>query len=418
MPMNSRRSLGLLTKINLIIAAILLVFFALSAWLNYRQQREVTIAEAVEKARIAAFEAIRTREYISRELKEGGVELSRQRYGLIPVVASNRIGQLVAKDLGYRIHQVSDRYRNPQNAPDSFEAAVLKRFRDNPGRQEEYAVTAMEGEQVFRYLRAFDAEQSCLECHGDPEKAPAYIKEMFPEETDQAYHYQLGQVIGAASVTIPMYRLERQVARNLRQDLLYSGGIFLALITCLGLLTRVAVTRPLSALGKAIDEIVRTGRFEEKIDRRSRDEIGVLIDGFNEMIDHLGEKTRHLEESEQRFRLLTETARDAIVSFLPNGQIILFNRQAERIFGYSKREALGISVQELLGEDCAVHSGTDIETYLERQAGRLTREARTIACRRRDGGRLLLELSLSVAESEGHLFYTAILREKEKPADQ
>ena len=115
---------------------------------------------------------------------------------------------------------------------------------------------------------------------------------------------------------------------------------------------------------------------------------------------------------------MTETARDAIVSFLPNGQIILFNRQAERIFGYGKREALGVSVKQLLHEDCAAQAGTDIEAYLERQVERLTREVRTIACRRRDGERLLLELSLSVAESEGHLFYTAILREKESPADK
>ena len=168
-------------------------------------------------------------------------------------------------------------------------------------------------------------------------------------------------MIGAASVTIPMDRLDRQVAANLRREVLYSGGIFLALITCLGLLTRLAVTRPLARLGGAIGEIVRTGRFEEKIPRRSRDEIGVLIDGFNEMIEHLGEKTRHLEESEKRFRLLTETARDAIVSFLANGQIILFNRQAERIFGYSKREILGVPVDRLLHEDCPVPPGEDFE---------------------------------------------------------
>ena len=127
------RSLGLLTKINLIIAGILVVFFALSTWINYRQQRALTIEEAVEKSRIVAFEAIRAREYLSASCKDGEVPLSPQRYGLIPVVASNRIGQLVAKDLDYRIRQVSDRYRNPQNAPDAFEAQVLERFRSTPG---------------------------------------------------------------------------------------------------------------------------------------------------------------------------------------------------------------------------------------------------------------------------------------------
>ena len=42
----------------------------------------------------------------------------------------------------------------------------------------------------------------------------------------------------------------------------YTGGIFLALIFCLGLLSRVTVTGPLTRLGSGIREIVRTGRFE------------------------------------------------------------------------------------------------------------------------------------------------------------
>ena len=406
------RSLGLLTKINLIIAAILVVFFALSTWINYRQQRAVTIEEAVEKSRIVAFEAIRTREYLSAQLKEGQVKLSPQRYGLIPVVASNRIGRLVAKDLDYRIRQVSDRYRNPQDAPDAYETKVLERFRRDPELHEAYTITRVGDEPVFRYLQAFSADASCLECHGRPQDAPAFIKKLFPPDKDRAYNYRIGEVIGAASVTIPMDRLERQVAANLRREVFYSGGIFLALITCLGLLTRLAVTGPLARLGGAIGEIIRTGRFEEKISRKSGDEIGVLIDGFNDMIDHLGEKTRHLEESEKRFRLLTETARDAIVSFLANGQIILFNRQAERIFGYSKREILGVPITRLLHEDCPALPGEDVEGYLASHAGRLVSAVQTISGRRRDGSPLALELSLSVAESDGHLFYTAILREQ------
>jgi PAS domain S-box-containing protein len=409
--MNPFRSLGLLTKINLIIAIILLAFFCLSTWISYRQQRAATIEEAVEKARIIAFEAIRAREYVSTQLLEGKVELSRERYGLIPVVASNRIGQLVAKDLGYRIHQVSDRYRNPENAPDPFEAEALRTFRENPESREKFAITTVAGESVFRYLKAFSADTSCLECHGLPENAPAFIRELFPQATDQAYGYRLGEVIGAASVTIPMDRLERQVAVNLRWDILYTAGIFLALITCLGVLTRIAVTRPLGRLGGAIGEIVRSGEFKP-IERRSQDEIGLLINGFNEMIDHLGEKTQHLEESEKRFRLLTETARDAIVSFLANGQIILFNHQAERMFGYSKREILGVSVAQLVHPECASLAGGDVEGYLRREGDALAREMRAIPCRRRDGSHLLIELSLSMAESDGHRFYTAILRER------
>ncbi len=173
----------------------------------------------------------------------------------------------------------------------------------------------------------------------------------------------------------------------------------------------MAVTRPLDQLGVVIREIVRTGRFEEKIPRRGRDEIGSLILGFNEMIDHLREKTEHLEESEARFRLLTETASDGIVSFLANGQIILFNYRAERIFGYSKREVLGMGIDQLIHEECASVHALGVEAYLRQEGKALLLRTRRIVGRRRDGSPVPLELSLSVADSEGHLFYTALLRE-------
>jgi len=404
------RNLSLLSKIVMVLIVILGLFFVLSFWASYNQQRGFTLGEAAEKARIIAYEAIRTREYISNELQTGNIELSFERYGMIPVVASQRIGDRVAKDLGYRIRQVSNRYRNPKNAPDDFEAAALGEFIQDPLLKESYAITTVAGERVFRYLRPFLVDQSCLRCHGDPAEAPAFIAKLFPKERDQAYNYQIGEVIGAASVTIPMDRLTHQITTNLRMSLIYLAGIFLALVACLGLLTRVAVTRPLARLGEAIAETLASGRFERKIPRGGRDEIGRLIDGFNEMMEHLQEEAAHVEESEKRFRALTETARDAIISFLANGQIILFNRQAEKLFGYSKTEVLGTSVAQLIHEQCEeLHSG-GIEEFLRQQEGKLLEEVRKISCRRRDGTLMELELSLSVADSDGHKFYTAILR--------
>jgi PAS domain S-box-containing protein len=410
------RNLGLLTKITVVVTVILLIFFVIATFIDYRLHKRFIIAESAEKARIIASEAIRAREYISDQLQIGQVDLSVDRYGLIPVVASTRIGELVARDLDYSIRQVSDRYRNPKNAPDAFESETLKMFYASPYLKEYYADTSLHGEPVFRFLQPFRAEESCLECHGDPKAAPAFIKQLFPEENDQAYNYKIGEIIGAASVTIPMAKLNRQIYANVRNDLLNTGGLILVLITCLGLLTRNTVTAPLTRLGEGIREIVRTGRFEVKIPRRGRDEIGALIDGFNEMMDHLQEKSQHLEESEKRYRVLTETARDGILSFLATGQVILFNREAERMFGFSKLEALGMTIDHFIHEECQSVHEAGVEAYLRQHGDELLRKTQRIPGRRRDGSLLPLELSLSVAESDGHLFYTAILREPARQA--
>lgn len=404
------RNLGLLAKISVIVVAILTLFLGFSALLNYRQQKNIIFEEALSKARGAASHAVQAREYLSAEYLKGQVQLSVERYGLIPVVASNRIGRLVAQDLGYDIRQTSDRYRNPDNAPDAFEAAAILAFREEGTLLEFFEETVWEGEPVFRYLLPFTADQSCLQCHGDPDDAPDYIQQLFPRDKDRAYHYELGEIIGAASITIPMESLYTQIYRNLRFDLLVTGGTFLALLTCLSLLMRLAVTRPLAHLGEAIGEIMRTGRFEEQLPQRGRDEIGRLIDRFNEMTGNVREKTKELEESERRFRLLTENARDGIVSFLANGQIILFNRQAEKMFGYSKREAIGMNITALIHPECTSLHELGAQEYLRIHASELMKNIRRIPGCRRDGSSLPLELALSLTESDGHIFYTAIVR--------
>jgi two-component system cell cycle sensor histidine kinase/response regulator CckA len=55
-----------------------------------------------------------------------------------------------------------------------------------------------------------------------------------------------------------------------------------------------------------------------------------------------------LGESEERYGTLIETARDALVSIDEDSVIVGWNHQAEKLFGWSKEEALGRSMPELI----------------------------------------------------------------------
>ena len=401
--------LRLQARTNLVVVVTLVAFFLLTAWLDYRQQRDFVMQESVERSRLIAYEAIRTRDYLSQQLQKGQVKLTRERVGLIPVLASGRIAGQVAGDLDYRIRQISDRYRNPANAPDPYEQEALQSFRKED-RSELYQITGKGEKQMFRYLQAFRAEASCLECHGDPAAAPEVIRELYPPATDRAYHYPLGEVIGAISIEIPVKQLRQQILARLENDLLASGGSLLALVLCLGLLSRVTVLQPLKRLESAINRINHSGTFQEQLTVEREDEVGELITGFNQMVASLGEKSRELAESESRYRMLTDTARDGIVSFLPDGKIILFNQQASRMFGYSKAETLGMSVATLVHPDQEELHQLGIEAYLRQHGERIMGQLQPVAGRKRDGERFDLEMSLSRVQASGHYFYTAILR--------
>jgi len=401
------------TRTNLVVAATLIGFFLVTVWLDYRQQEQFVLQESVERSRLIAYETIRTRDYLSEQLQKGKVKLTAERVGLIPVLASGRIAAQVAGDLEYRIRQISDRYRNPANAPDPYEQQVLKTFQEG-SRDELYQITGRGDAQVFRYLQAFHAEESCLECHGDPADAPEVIRKLYPPETDRSYHYPLGKVIGAISIQIPVDQLQQQVLARLGNDLLTSGGIFLALVFCLGLLSRATVLQPLMRLEAAINRINRSGTFDEQLSVEREDEVGELIKGFNQMVASLDEKSRELTASEARYRILTDTARDGIISFLPDGKIILFNQQATRMFGYSKAETLGMSIESLVHPDLKELHQLGIEAYLQQHSEHLMSKLQLVAARRRDGSRFDLEVSLSRVETAEYYFYTAILRERQR----
>ena len=404
------RKLSLLSKMTLVIALVLFSFFALSSYLDYHREREKMFQTAVSKARLLAEGAIRTREYLSDQYLVGNVEMSEKRFGLIPVVVSGRVGEQVASNLGYHLKQVSERFRNPGNAPDTFEKTTLRKFHQDSSLEEFFTSSTLNGKPVFRYLRAFKAKKSCLQCHGRPEAAPDFIRSRYPVAKDRAYNYELGEVIGAASIRISMEDLKAIFYRNLWREELQSFIIFLALVTCLTLLGRRTIIVPLRHLVEAMNNIISTGSFRYKLVTRKKDEIGRLIATFNSMVDHLQEKSEHLAESERRFRILTETARDAIVSFLSNGQIILFNSRAEEIFGYRKKDVIGFPIDRLIHEENVEIHQKGMENYLRDKADTALSQLHKIVGRRHDGTPVPLEFSLSMAESDGHIFYTAILR--------
>jgi PAS domain S-box-containing protein len=55
-----------------------------------------------------------------------------------------------------------------------------------------------------------------------------------------------------------------------------------------------------------------------------------------------------LRASEERFRALLESAPDAMLVVDGEGTMVVVNRQAERLFGYSRQELLGQPVEMLM----------------------------------------------------------------------
>jgi PAS domain S-box-containing protein len=127
------------------------------------------------------------------------------------------------------------------------------------------------------------------------------------------------------------------------------------------------------------------------------------------MVEELGVKTTQHEESEKRFRLLVETARDAIVAFLPSGKIFLANRQAEKIFGYSQQDLMGESLDRLfVPERDAYPEG--LTSYLATAQEQWFKEVHLLLGMRQDQSQVRLEMYVTIVDTGDRPFYTATLR--------
>lgn len=398
-------NLRLNTKFNLIMSLLIIILFLVASFLTYHRQQQLILKVAVDNARLLAEQIIETRDYIS-SVVHGEPD---RNYGLVPQVVATQVARRITRESKFYVRQVSLRYRNPQNSPDAFEAAQLKAFAQKTDK-ETYGIVTANGKKSFRYMQAMKAEKSCLQCHGSYDSAPRFVQERFPRG-HFSYNYRVGEVIGAVSVTIPMADLYHQIGVDLAFDLIVRGLIFLFVIFVMGALIRRTIIAPIEMMSRTIANVAETGDFTIRIPSYSRDEVGLLINAFNEMMEELGNKTLQHTESEERYRKFIEMARSPVVTFLEDGKIVISNEPAERLLKMSKRDLLGESIYTFLEDGESIRH--DVKHYLSRKTagGGKTSPARI---RDRQGTITDVEIALSASMTDHKPLFTAIIRKVEQ----
>jgi PAS domain S-box-containing protein len=199
----------------------------------------------------------------------------------------------------------------------------------------------------------------------------------------------------------------------------------------LGKRSDVLYTPEDTAAGKPqeiFDIAARNGKWEGTIERLRKDGarfpahvvatprrdaegrvIGFLIISKDLSTEHRAERER--ASAEEKFRGLLEAAPDAIVAVDERGQIVLVNSQTERLFGYSREELMGRSIETLVPERFhGAHTG---------HRGGFFREPRirpmgaglTLHGLRKDGVEFPVEISLAPLHTEEGLLVTAAIRD-------
>ena len=164
------------------------------------------------------------------------------------------------------------------------------------------------------------------------------------------------------------YEQQRQQIRAYKNQILLA--LFLITVLLLSSTTWVAlflskqVTVPIQAMAEATQEVAR-GNFDHRVTIQPQDELGTLVNSFNEMTAQLGEGRRQIneftrnlqqafEERDRRRKLMEailENIPTGVLSLDAEGGISRVNSAVAAIFGEHAREARTLS--DLFGDEAS-----------------------------------------------------------------
>ncbi len=150
-----------------------------------------------------------------------------------------------------------------------------------------------------------------------------------------------------------------------------------------------------------------------------RDEAGQVV-GSSKIARDITE-TKHLRaqghlaraegRAESRFRKLLEAAPDAILEVDAAGRIVLLNQTAERMFGYSREELLGLNVETLVPSTMRGGHDRHRASYTANPQTRPMGTGLELKAQRKDGTLFPVEISLSPNPTDEGLRVIALVRD-------
>ena len=178
------------------------------------------------------------------------------------------------------------------------------------------------------------------------------------------------------------------------------------------------MTRSLRQLASAANQIAG-GQWSQRVPEDGPAEARTMARAFNHMTaaishwhDQADERARQLGDAYARFRSVTDSVGDALVSIATTGEIVFWNRHAETIFGYAEREMLGRPLAQLVPE----RYRPEYESAIARLAAgerRWLGDTFEVAGRRKNGSEVPLELALSMWKMGADDYFTGVLRDEQ-----
>jgi len=125
--------------------------------------------------------------------------------------------------------------------------------------------------------------------------------------------------------------------------------------------------------------------------------------------DEVRIRTQQLNDSQESYKAIIDTASDGVISINESGIITRYNDRAEDILGFSADETIGQNVSMLTGDEHAHQHDDYIRNYLNTGVKKIIGIGREVHAQHKDGHLLPIRLAISDTGIEGALRFTGII---------
>lgn len=150
--------------------------------------------------------------------------------------------------------------------------------------------------------------------------------------------------------------------------------------------------------------------LDERVAQRTRE----ISQRNNELKKEIAERKRAEDEvkrSEARYRVVVETASDAVISMNEGGVIILANPATKRVFGYEAAELIGRPLTSLMPASMQRLHEAGYQRYFATGERHLNWQGTELIALRASGEEFPVEVSFGEMTADGHKIFTGFIRD-------
>jgi len=106
-----------------------------------------------------------------------------------------------------------------------------------------------------------------------------------------------------------------------------------------------------------------------------------------------------------------ENTNEAFVTIDTRHRVVFFNKAAERIFGYDRDEVMGHDLNRIMAPTCSRNHREAVDRYVKTKVPRRIGHDTEILAIRKNGEAFPANISFSVSEAHGEVYFTGIVRD-------